>query len=307
MRTFDRSSRSVFDHQYRLFPSAPIRSMWHCVLMCGHAKTLPDWGIGYRGQGFLLQYICRGKGWVTTNDRRFPANEGDLIFLDTHMPYEMEVNPNDPWEHYWATFESAIGHHWIEHMDCDRCPVFHPSRPERVLRMFRRLCQFARQKPLGFECQMSVLIHRIVGDLFIEQAKERVRGLDSAAAKEKENLHAKAPLAVKKALAFIDSYHHMATSASKMVEKCGVSRSRLFALFKKHVGRSPMSLLCDNRIHHAKELLQHTNLPVKSISIQIGIEDVNYFSRLFRKKTGVSPRLYRARSHRRVRLPPATN
>ncbi|MBI4025578.1 MAG: AraC family transcriptional regulator [Verrucomicrobia bacterium] len=307
MRSYDRTHRTVFNHQYRLFPTHPMRSMWHCALMCGHAQTLPDWGIGYRGQGFLLQSICRGKGWVTTNDRRFPADAGDLIFLDTHMPYEMEVNPRDPWEHYWVTFDSAIGHHWVEHMDCNRCPIFHPSRPERVLRMFQRLCQFARRKPPGFEGQMSVLIHGIVSDLFTEQAKERARGLDAAAAKARENLRLNSPLAVRKALNFIDNYHHMATSASKMVAESGVGRSRLFALFKKHVGRSPMFLLCDNRIHHARELLRHTNLPIKSISVQIGIEDVNYFSRLFRKKTGVSPRRYRAKSHRRLHLPSATN
>ena len=49
------------------------------------------------------------------------------------------------------------------------------------------------------------------------------------------------------------------------------------------------------------------NGAIKEISLQVGFEDVNYFSRLFRRKTHSSPRTYRARSHRRFRDRLATN
>ncbi|MBI4026286.1 MAG: AraC family transcriptional regulator [Verrucomicrobia bacterium] len=49
------------------------------------------------------------------------------------------------------------------------------------------------------------------------------------------------------------------------------------------------------------DLLQHTSLPIKEIGLQVGIPDVNYLSRLFRQRFGVSPRQYRAKGHRRLR------
>ena len=47
------------------------------------------------------------------------------------------------------------------------------------------------------------------------------------------------------------------------------------------------------RIAHAQYLLQGTNTPIKSIAQQCGIADLNYFVRIFKRITGVTPKSYR--------------
>ncbi|MDG2046429.1 MAG: helix-turn-helix domain-containing protein [Halioglobus sp.] len=64
--------------------------------------------------------------------------------------------------------------------------------------------------------------------------------------------------------------------------------------FKRATGMTPLSYLQSLRMASAKDLLRHSNLTVGDIAWQQGIQDVSYFSQLFRKHCGVSPLKYRA-------------
>ena len=56
---------------------------------------------------------------------------------------------------------------------------------------------------------------------------------------------------------------------------------------------TPLSYLQSLRVASAKDLLRHSNLTVGDIAWQQGIQDVSYFSQLFRKHCGMSPLKYR--------------
>jgi AraC-like DNA-binding protein len=47
------------------------------------------------------------------------------------------------------------------------------------------------------------------------------------------------------------------------------------------------------RLHHAKALLENGDLTVAEVAHRVGIDDSNDFSRIFRRKTGKSPRQWR--------------
>lgn len=75
--------------------------------------------------------------------------------------------------------------------------------------------------------------------------------------------------------------------------KCNLSTSRFVHLFKECTGSSPKNYLIGIRIRKACELLENTDLSIIRIGEQVGIEDQNYFSRLFKKYTSKSPSEYR--------------
>ncbi|MNC36121.1 HTH-type transcriptional activator RhaS [compost metagenome] len=62
---------------------------------------------------------------------------------------------------------------------------------------------------------------------------------------------------------------------------------------KTYTGMSPLQYLHDLQIKKAKALLENMELSVSEIGRQVGIENANYFIRLFRKQTGVTPGNYR--------------
>ena len=68
------------------------------------------------------------------------------------------------------------------------------------------------------------------------------------------------------------------------------------ALFSKETGQTILQYTNQLRITKAKELLRFTNDPVSEIAAEVGIDDLYYFSRLFKKLVGISPSEYRKRS-----------
>lgn len=64
-------------------------------------------------------------------------------------------------------------------------------------------------------------------------------------------------------------------------------------IFKKETGKTIFTYLTMIRISQAKILLTSGNLPVKTIALRVGYEDIYYFSNSFKKETGLSPTQYR--------------
>jgi len=63
--------------------------------------------------------------------------------------------------------------------------------------------------------------------------------------------------------------------------------------FKTATGVTPLHYLQGIRMEHAKQLLKQSNLAIAEISDAVGYQDTSYFSSLFRKQAGVTPRKYR--------------
>jgi transcriptional regulator GlxA family with amidase domain len=82
-------------------------------------------------------------------------------------------------------------------------------------------------------------------------------------------------------------------SIPDIAEQMGCSQTYFRRLFKARTGRSPLEYLQGLRLQHAKSLLKHTSMPISEIASAVGHEDAFYFSRVFKRLSGLSPRNYR--------------
>ncbi len=74
----------------------------------------------------------------------------------------------------------------------------------------------------------------------------------------------------------------------------GMSKSNLLAVFRKATGQTPIDYLTSLRIQRAMEMLHKSDRQITEIAFASGFNDSNYFTRQFRKVTGMSPRQFRA-------------
>lgn len=100
-------------------------------------------------------------------------------------------------------------------------------------------------------------------------------------------------LLVQKAITLIDFDLTADLSLSKQAELLNVNASYLSALFKKETGMTLTEFVNKKRIDHAAFLLSSTNLQIQTIAQNCGIYDVNYFTKMFKKLKGKTPKEYR--------------
>lgn len=95
------------------------------------------------------------------------------------------------------------------------------------------------------------------------------------------------------ALCYIEkSFMNCKLSLGNVADAVGLSPSYLSMLFKRETGENFSDCLTRVRINKAKELLCCTSKMVYEVAYDVGFSDYRYFSQIFKKKTGMTPRQY---------------
>lgn len=97
----------------------------------------------------------------------------------------------------------------------------------------------------------------------------------------------------------IDEYMRLHLSApltlQSLSEQTGISKMHLCRIFKKCKSTTPIDYFNNLRIDHAKKLLtEFSAMPLREIAEGLGFNDTYYFSKVFKRLTGISPSDYRA-------------
>lgn len=110
---------------------------------------------------------------------------------------------------------------------------------------------------------------------------------------EQKKLQNKVGKPISEAVRFIRANYNKPISAEEVAEASRVSPAYLSKLFREEMDVGFNEFLTQVRMEEAQHLLESTNLPVKEIAGSVGYPDEKYFSKLFKKTTGVKPTEYR--------------
>ena len=92
---------------------------------------------------------------------------------------------------------------------------------------------------------------------------------------------------------YVKRNYRNSLSTKQLSEVFFVNPSYLSRLFSQRFGITITEFITSTRVGHAKRLLLTTNAPIVSIALNVGFDDANYFARVFKKITGISPTEYR--------------
>lgn len=89
-----------------------------------------------------------------------------------------------------------------------------------------------------------------------------------------------------------ENYHDEALSISKISDSIHLAPTYLCALFKEKTGKTVNQYITEIRIERSKELLLNTKYKISDVSSMVGLRDQGYFTKIFRKTTGMTPSKY---------------
>jgi signal transduction histidine kinase/AraC-like DNA-binding protein len=116
----------------------------------------------------------------------------------------------------------------------------------------------------------------------VETALERNRALSGEAQR-----------LVRQAMAYIHKHYAEPISRADLAQHVALSEDYLTDCFRKELGVTPITYVNRYRINQAKLLLTETYKTITEIALDVGFSDSSYFSRVFRRETGMSPTDYR--------------
>lgn len=245
------------------------------VIYAGHQKCEPChcWGSGIRSH-YVLHYVVSGRGSYYAGGKSYQLSKGDCFLIYPSAEISYRAYSLDPWEYYWVNFSGSdadylIGRTGFSHKTpvLENCSEKLPMLMEELLK---------NSGSADYEnLRMTGYMYLILSLLMEHSGSEKEKDILSEACR------------------FIKSSYHLPVSVEDIAAAAGVSRSTLFRAFKAEKGISPVEYLTDIRIKKAEKLLEQTDISINSISRSVGYEDNLYFSRVFGKKTGMTPTEYR--------------
>jgi two-component system response regulator YesN len=97
---------------------------------------------------------------------------------------------------------------------------------------------------------------------------------------------------VKATKEYLENHYTEDISLEDVAEQVNISPQNFSKLIKKTTGFNFIDWLSMLRVKKAKELLTNSNLTVKEVCFMVGYKDPNYFSRIFKKRIGITPSEY---------------
>ena len=92
---------------------------------------------------------------------------------------------------------------------------------------------------------------------------------------------------------FINEHIHEELTVARLCLEFHLSHSEIYHIFENYFATPPAEYIKARRLSKACELLKETDLPIGEIAGLVGVSDYNYFSKIFKRSFGVSPREYR--------------
>ena len=142
---------------------------------------------------------------------------------------------------------------------------------------------------LGFCLGYWVAFNKDVVKEYINKGIEWIKSLKKT---EENDDKAEVSSIVKSCMNYIEDHYSEDLSLSLVSEKMGLSSSYLSTKFSQEMGMVFIDYVNKIRVEHACDFLKHGYLKIYEITEKVGFNDTKYFSKIFKKVTGVSPKEY---------------
>lgn len=278
----------------------PIESMNLMLLNVGRAQHNADWNWKDVSSPFIrIYYVLEGEATIHLaehNVRLLPRHlyfipaytihsyecHGLFVhyYLHVYEGFKNEMNLQEVYELPIEVEGSEVAAQLFEHL-CNRLPEARlphsdpnsydtSAQTSDYVQRYRDMALWEKMELRG--AMLMIMSH------FIRQAKPRVWTQDER---------------MKRVLEYVHSHISDSISIEQLADVACITKPYFIRLFKHEFGFPPVQYINRKKVERAQLLLFTTDKAVKEVAFILGFSDQNYFIRLFRKLTGITPQEYR--------------
>lgn len=234
-----------------------------------------------------LLYCLEGRGLHIIDGTAMPTQQGDIIIYNSNVPHD-DVYAAEHTEVVCAlgiTDLAVKGFAENSILPPHASPVLHTGAQHAA---FAALFHLIAQHSFPTAPHSSALCQAALDTLLYLLLDFPYEQLSAAQENQTPRL---AQIHVMRA--FIDAHYAEKITLEQIAAQCHISPYHASHIFKELTGYSPMQYIMRRRIGQAQTLLLTTDISVTDIAGCTGFDNSNYFSTVFAKYTGYTPREYR--------------
>ena len=230
---------------------------------------------------YLYFLVLDGEGSLTYEGRQYHLKQGDCVFIDCQKPYSHSTSEN-LWSLAWCHFYgSSMMSIYEKYKERGGLPIFHPENSKVFVELLKQLYKLAGSS----DYIRDMRINESLSTLLTLLMQESWNPDNSAISKKRMEL-----VSVKN---YMDEHYVEKITLDDLEAQFFINKYYLLKIFKETYGVTISSYLISRRITRAKQLLRFTQMTIDEVGCAVGMDGAGYFSRMFKKSEGISPKKYR--------------
>ncbi len=275
-----------------LNPSSEDKAWGMHILAIGKSTTKPlqeypskehpseyyfTWENGRRINGYQINFITKGEGVVETEKGIYEVEPGSIIIVRNQEWHRYKPKDETGWVEHYVGFNGMLANHFLkETMVLKGQTVINCGFSELIYQTYTKLFEEASKEYPGSQHVASSCIIELLANI---------------ASWEKRKQFADKPIAhiIERTKLYMHESVRGEIDLQQIASENNITYSYFRQMFKSYTGISPRQYFIDLKLMKAKELLIGSNMTVKEVSYCMNFGSEHYFSRIFKKKIGISP------------------
>jgi AraC-like DNA-binding protein len=230
---------------------------------------------------YILIYCTEGEGWLTFNKKKITIKPHHFFIIPKNVRHSYGANDKNPWSIYWMHFDGECVPELFERLSNNDSIYDSIPYNSDIIKLFDQIFNIFNSGFLEFKMEYAnILSQRFISSFIYREINKTSSSVNS------ENL-------INSIKDYLNENLHKSLKTEDLAKKFNYSSSYIFSVFKKSTGYSLHHFFNLKKTQKACEYMNYTKKSIKEISFKLGFQDQFYFSRVFKKYMGVSPKEYR--------------
>lgn len=228
-------------------------------------------------EDYQIIYIAKGKGYFTFDKEEIVVDEGNIVLYKPNMRQQYRYDSKDQSRIYWIHFTGNNIEKYLDELNFKEELIYKVGFTNEVTNLWENIIAEIQVRRMYYEELTEGMLMQLLAGLSrnIYEEKHNILTTHKNIQKVIEDMHR--------------NCNH-AMTINEYAKLYNMSVCWFINNFKALTGMTPRQYMIHIKINKAKALLNDSQLNVNEVADIVGFQNAFYFSRAFKKMTGVSPK-----------------